>query len=84
MKKNYDVWLMKQVEGSAKGDFEMIDTMVATSYRDAVKTAKELSLTWDACNVVCETWDNYGDYYILWKERYEHGKKQYRRIVESL
>ena len=37
MEKNYDVWLMKQVEGSVKGDFEMIDTMVATSYRDAVK-----------------------------------------------
>ena len=48
MKKYYDVWLMKQVEGSVIGDFEMIDTMVATSYRDATKTAKELSLTWDA------------------------------------
>lgn len=78
MEKNYDVWLMKQVEGSVKGDFEMIDTMVATSYRDAVKTAKELSLTWDACNVVCESFDEDGDYDILWKERYEDGKKQWR------
>lgn len=63
--KNYDVWLMKQVEGSVTGDFEMIDTMVATSYRDAVQTAKELSMIWDACNVICETWDEDGDYDIL-------------------
>ena len=77
--KNYDVWLMKQVEGSIIGDFEMIDTMVATSYRDAVKTAKELSLIWDACNVVCEEFDEDGDYDILWKERYMNGKKMWRK-----
>lgn len=76
--KIYDVWLMKQVEGSIIGDFEMIDTMVATSYRDAVKTAKEQSLIFDACNVVCEEWDGYNDYDILWKERYENGIKQWR------
>lgn len=56
----------------------MIDTMIATSYRDAVETAKEQSMIWDACNVVCEEWDGYNDYEILWKERYEKGKKQWR------
>lgn len=43
MEKIYDVWLMKQVAGSVQGDYEMIDTMVASNYRDAVKTAKEQS-----------------------------------------
>lgn len=79
MKKSYDVWLMKQVGGSVENDFEMITTMDATSYRDAVKTAKEQSMVWDACNVICEAWDDDGDYDILWKERYEKGKKQWRK-----
>lgn len=82
MKKEYDVWLMKQVSGSIERDFEMIDTMVVSSYRDAVKIAKEQSMIWDACNVVCEVWDDDGDYDIIWKERYEKGKKQWRKNCE--
>lgn len=78
MEKIYDVWLMKQVNGSVEGDFEMIDAMVADNYRDAVKIAKEQSLIWDACNIVCEEFEDC-DFDILWKERYENGKKQWRR-----
>lgn len=80
MKKSYDVWLMKQVESSIDGDFEMIDSMVAENYRDATRKAKDQSMLWDACNVVCEVWDDEGDYDILWKERYVRGKKIYRTL----
>lgn len=53
MKKQYEVALMKRVPNSTVDDLESINFIEANSYRDAVRIAKEQSLKWDGCGVIC-------------------------------
>ena len=69
----YEVGLMKHVEGSVENDFETIEFVDVENYRDAVKSAKELSKEWDACNVCCYTWTDISSYEEVFKEQYIKG-----------
>lgn len=79
MKKNYEVSLMRHVEGSVEDDFETVDyDGVGCNYRECVKIAKEKSMIWDACNITCYTITEECSYEIIFQERYIQGKKQWR------
>ena len=78
MKKNYEVSLMRHVEGSVEDDFETVNyDGVGCNYRECVKIAKEKSMIWDACNVTCYTITEECSYEIIFQERYIQGKKHF-------
>lgn len=74
----YEVALMKQVEGSVENDFESMEFEDATNYREAARIAKEASMKWDACDVICYTWTETSMYEEIYREQYIKGKKQFR------
>jgi hypothetical protein len=79
MKKNYEVSLMRHVAGSVEDDFETVDYAgVGCNYRECVKIAKEKSMIWDACNVICYANTEDCSYEIIFQEQYIQGKKQWR------
>lgn len=79
----YEVGLMKHVEGSVEDDFETVDFIgEGCTYRECVRIAKEESMKWDACSVVCYTWTDDTMYEEIFHERYEKGKKQFRKNIK--
>lgn len=78
MEKNYDVWLMKHVEGSVEDDFESVFFDDAENYRHAVYCAKNGSMKYDACDVICYTVTEETSYEQIFREQYIKGKKQFR------
>lgn len=77
-KKYYETAKMKQISDD---DFESIEFYEEDNYRQAVRTAKELSLSCDAVDIICYTPTEYTSYHTLWFERYINGKKQFRAEV---
>lgn len=82
-KKFYEVALMEHVEGSVEDDFVTVQFEEGDlSYYDCVRIAKEQSLKWDACNIICYTWNTDTMYCEIFRERYIKGKKQWRTYME--
>lgn len=74
-KKYYEVAELKQI---ADDDYESVDYYTQENYRQAVRTAKQVSIKCGAADVVCYTPTEDTEYHTLWFERYINGKKQYR------
>ena len=87
-------WASNNPNAKADLDFETVDYEPCVNYRDAVKQAKSLSakVPFKTCHGLeiqrveiaayydgDEAEDRFGtQYYLLWKESYENGKKVYR------
>lgn len=80
--KQYEVALMKHVEGSVDDDYVSMDFESADNYRDAVKIAKDRSKKWDACDVICFCETPETSYWQIFRETYVKGKKIYRTLFE--
>ena len=81
-KKFYEVAIMQHVTGSTDDDFETIffDSDNYT-YKKSVKIAKEKSLKYDACDVICYTKNNQTLYNEIYREQYIKGEKQFRMYL---
>lgn len=69
-KKYYEIALMERVPNSAEDDFVSLDYVQAKSYREAVKMAKALSESFDACDILCYTATEDTSYYLFFRETY--------------
>ena len=83
MKKQYEVALMKRVLNSTEDDLESMNFIDADNYREAIKIAKEQSLKWDGCGVICyiNVLDQFGELAYrdeIFNEIYIKGRKHNR------
>lgn|GEM_PF-6900151 len=101
MKTKYELYLQTWSRSNPNArldkDYETIDFVPCSDYRDAVKQAKELSKKMPfkdsqgtemvrvqiaAYNGGEEAEEEYGtSYYLIWRETYDKGKKSYRRYL---
>ena len=82
VKPQYEVAIQRHVEGSVDDDFESVDFVDASNYRDGAKKAKNLSLSdqYGDCKqwriaLICYYSDDVSTYNQAWEDIYIKGKK---------
>lgn len=96
VKLKYEVALKQHVKNSVVDDYESVEFITASNYREAVRIAKSASVNTDnkrfkeTCTldaglaqvvIVCYYSDSTTDYNEVWQEEYVNGKKTERYVV---